>query len=170
MGSVTASIRSTELPRISFFVKDLRCRAQLVSFIEIESAIIDSVPVFRICGSYIYSYERIVALLLEKDDGFLPICIAPEQVRIVHVGAASSDFIAEVERELQQIQVRFFKDNKDLPLSEKVYKAIEDRVPFFVVIGANEEKFGRISVRALYKDLPAELMDYKDFARLLASQ
>lgn len=167
VGCVSISTKSTELPRISFFVRDLLSRSQLVSFVEIEPAIIDSVPIFRICASYIYSYERVLALLLEKNEGFLPISIAPELVRIVQVGGASPEFIAAVEAELQQAGVSFFKDDRDLPLSEKVYGAIDDRVPFFVVVGATEEKSAKISVRSLQKDTPAVLMDYKEFARSL---
>ncbi len=92
--------------------------------------------------------ERMCALLLEKNEGWLPFWLAPEQVRILTVGDQKGPFADEVERVLKARGLRLAKEAGKDKLNARLYQAVLEKVPYVLLLGANEEKTKTISLRA----------------------
>jgi threonyl-tRNA synthetase len=92
------------------------------------------------------SYERFLMVLTEHFNGKFPFWLAPEQVRILPI---SDDQLGYA----KQIQHRYLDDfrvdieDRSWTLGRKIREAQEDRVPYMVIVGGDEEEAGTISVR-----------------------
>ena len=92
------------------------------------------------------SYERFLMVLTEHFNGKFPFWLAPEQVRILPI---SDDQLGYA----KQIQNRYLGDfrvdieDRSWTLGRKIREAQEDRVPYMVIVGGDEEAAGTISVR-----------------------
>jgi threonyl-tRNA synthetase len=93
------------------------------------------------------SLERIVALLLEKREGKLPLFLAPEQVRILVATGKTSPYARQVSALLQAQGIRTVLAGSDAPLKQRLYKAFMEKVPFVVLLGEREEKAKILTVR-----------------------
>ena len=93
-------------------------------------------------------YERTLALLLEKYAGALPVWLAPEQVRIIPISEAHRAYAKEVLEELEAIGVRATADCRDEKMGYKIRQAQMEKVPYMLVVGAQEMQDKTVSVRA----------------------
>ena len=93
------------------------------------------------------SFERFIALLIERHDGSLPPWLAPEQVMFAPVGEAHVEHARGVAARAAQLQLRVRVD-VDGTLARRIAQAHEDGVPFAVVIGDREIAEGSLSARA----------------------
>lgn len=95
--------------------------------------------------------ERLVALLIENDNGKLPLWLAPEQVRVISLGEGPQNYAHEVLRQLHEAGVRAVGDYRShslgCPLGLKVHECECARVPYALIIGEKEEKERRVNVR-----------------------
>ncbi len=92
--------------------------------------------------------ERICALLLEKNEGWLPFWLAPEQVRVLTVSDHKGPFADEVERVLKAQGLRTTTDAGKEKLNARLYQAVLEKVPYVLLLGEKEEKTKTISLRA----------------------
>jgi len=93
------------------------------------------------------SYERFFMVLIEHFDGKFPLWLAPEQVRILPV---SDDNLGYAESVAQQLRGRDFRvevEDRDWTVGKKIQQTHEDRVPYMLILGDEEEGDGTISVR-----------------------
>lgn len=96
-------------------------------------------------ASFFASMERFFALLLEKTGGVLPFWLAPEQLRIINLsGEKSKSIIAALQQQGWRLKI----DAKDGPLGLRMHDALQERVPFSIVLGEKEFEKGVLSVRA----------------------
>ncbi len=93
------------------------------------------------------SFERFIALLLERHAGKLPPFLAPEAVRVLPVAPEQSAYAAEVAALLERGGARVHVDPRDHDLSRRVSDAHRAKVPIVVVVGPRDVASRRVSVR-----------------------
>jgi threonyl-tRNA synthetase len=91
------------------------------------------------------SYERFFMVLIEHYDGDFPPWLAPEQVRLLPVSDDNVPYCKEVADELGEFRVEI--EDRSWTVGKKIQQAHDDRVPYMMVIGDDEEEAGEISVR-----------------------
>ena len=91
------------------------------------------------------SYERFFMVLTEHYNGKFPPWLAPEQVRILPVSDDNIPYCEELKAELSDFRVEI--EDRSWTVGKKIQVTHDDRVPYMLVIGDNEEEDGTISVR-----------------------
>ena len=104
------------------------------------------------------SYERFFMVLTEHYNGKFPPWLAPEQVPILPVSDDNIPYCKELQAELGDYRVEI--EDRSWTVGKKIQVAHDDRVPYMLIIGDNEEEAGTISVRDRKereeKDIPLE--------------
>ncbi len=92
------------------------------------------------------SYERFFMVLIEHFDGNFPTWLAPEQVRILPVSDDNIGYAKQLKnRYLDEFRVEI--EDRSWTVGKKIQTAHDDRVPYMLVVGDDEEKAGTVSVR-----------------------
>jgi threonyl-tRNA synthetase len=91
------------------------------------------------------SYERFFMVLTEHYNGKFPTWLAPEQVRILPISDDNIPYAKEIKRELGEFRVTI--EERSWTVKRKIRQGHEDRVPYMLILGDNEEDDGTISVR-----------------------
>jgi threonyl-tRNA synthetase len=95
-------------------------------------------------------YERTLAWLIEKYEGKFPTWLCPEQVRILPISEKYADYAAKVEKELKKNGILVTVDNRSEKIGYKIRDARKQRLPYMLVVGAQEEEKGQVSVRSRF--------------------
>lgn len=145
-------------PKIELKLADAMGRFWSGPFIEIDIANSEKIEGQHhrvlISQSVLGPIEQFLALLIEHSGGELPFWLTPEQVRILVIGEAQSEYADKVRAEIAKKGFRVTCENSRKGLGEKVHDAEKERIPHIVIVGEMESKNGVISVRT--KDKKAE--------------
>ncbi|MDD7267262.1 MAG: threonine--tRNA ligase [Lachnospiraceae bacterium] len=95
-------------------------------------------------------YERTLASLIEKYAGKFPTWLCPEQVRVLPISEKYADYAREVKQYLYDRGIRATVDQRAEKIGYKIRDARMDRLPYMVVVGAQEEADRTISVRSRF--------------------
>lgn len=95
-------------------------------------------------------YERTLAWLIEKYAGLFPTWLCPEQVRVLPISEKYQDYAANVEAQLKENGIRCSADNRSEKIGYKIREARLQKIPYMLVVGAQEEEEGVVSVRSRY--------------------
>ncbi len=106
--------------------------------------------------------ERVMAYLLEKNQGSLPTWLAPIQARVLTMTDKNVKYGKEVVEKLKAEGIRVEFDDSDESMGKKVRNAIMDKVNYLLTVGDNEEKEGTLAVRAR-EDKNIESVKVDDF-------
>lgn len=98
------------------------------------------------------SLERFVGLLIEHFEGKFPTWLAPEQVRVLPLSDKYIEHANAAAAQLADIGVRVGVDRASEKLGAKIRLARLDRVPYMLVIGAQEAESNSVSVRHRDRD------------------
>ena len=93
------------------------------------------------------SYERFFMMLIENFAGKFPAWLAPEQARVLPISDANLGYAHRVKNALAEAGLRVEVDGRDGTIGNKIRTAHEDRLPYQVIVGDDEESAGTISVR-----------------------
>jgi len=93
------------------------------------------------------SYERFFMMLVENFAGKFPTWLAPDQVRVLPISDDNLGYAHRVKNELAEAGLRVAVDGRDGTIGNKIRTAHEDRLPYQVIVGDDEESAGTISVR-----------------------
>ncbi len=93
------------------------------------------------------SLERFVAVLIEHFEGSFPTWLSPEQVRVLPISEKFSEQAGEQLNKLLGVGARASMDNSAEKIGAKIRLAQLDKVPYMLIIGANEVETNTISVR-----------------------
>ncbi|QFU81415.1 threonine--tRNA ligase [Natronorubrum aibiense] len=96
------------------------------------------------------SYERFFMMLIEHYEGRFPLWLAPEQVRVLPISDNNLGYAHRVANDFDDFRVEV--DDRDSTLERKIRAAHDDRVPYQIIVGDNEEEAGNISVRDRFED------------------
>ena len=158
-------------PGIDFFVKDVFGKKVFLSFLRYDFGSAKKLKLGfadsdgeKKTPSVIYMsaagcYERVLAMLIEKNEGVLPVRFAPVQVKVLSVSDKVSDYAETVKNKFLSLGVRAAIDNSSSKLSKKLKNAYGDPVPFVAVVGETEEKSKTVSLKKLYFNGEEELAE-----------
>lgn len=98
------------------------------------------------------SMERFIGILMEQHAGALPVWLAPQQVAILNITDAQSDYVQEVVAKVQKaLPYHALKVSADLRNEKITYKIREyalQKLPYILVAGDKEKAAGTVAVRA----------------------
>ena len=95
-------------------------------------------------------YERTLAWLIEKYAGKFPTWLCPEQVRILPISEKYEDYAEEVRKELARNDIDVTCDNRSEKIGFKIREARLAKVPYMLVVGAQEAEDKTVSVRSRF--------------------
>ena len=93
-------------------------------------------------------YERTLALLLEKYAGALPMWLAPTQAIVMPINPDFDDYAREIVAKMEAADLRVELDARNEKIGYRVREAQLAKVPYMLVVGANEKEEGTVSIRA----------------------
>jgi threonyl-tRNA synthetase len=95
------------------------------------------------------SIERFMGILLEHYRGRLPFWLAPEQIRIMTITDAQSEYAAFVSAYLKKLGVRSSIDHSSDKINAKIKRAQLMQIPWMLVLGDKEREQQTVTVRHL---------------------
>ena len=95
-------------------------------------------------------YERTLAWLIEHYAGKFPTWLCPEQVRVLPISEKYVDYAQKVADELKKNDIDCTVDNRSEKIGYKIREARLDKLPYMLVVGAQEAEDGTVSVRSRY--------------------
>ncbi len=95
-------------------------------------------------------YERTLAWLIEKYAGKFPTWLCPEQVRVLPISEKYADYAEEVRKELAKNDVDVTVDNRSEKIGFKIREARLNKIPYMLVVGAQEAEDKTVSVRSRF--------------------
>ena len=97
------------------------------------------------------SYERFFMVLIEHFDGHFPTWLAPEQVRILPISDNNVGYARRLQnREFDDFRVEI--EDRSWTIGKKIQQAHDDRVPYMLVVGDDEQAAETVSVRDRFEN------------------
>jgi threonyl-tRNA synthetase len=93
------------------------------------------------------SVERIVGLMLEQNHGWLPLWLAPEQIRVIPVSEQNKEYASELLQTLLKKNFRASLDQRNEKLGAKLRAVDRAKVPIALIVGSQEELNQNVAVR-----------------------
>ncbi|MBQ9983788.1 MAG: threonine--tRNA ligase [Lachnospiraceae bacterium] len=115
-------------------------------------------------------YERTLAWLIEKYAGAFPTWLAPEQVRILPISEKFHAYGEEILKELKKNGVLATMDDRAEKIGYKIREARLQKLPYMLVVGANEEETKTVSVRKRGEDGDLGAMELSTFVNKICEE
>lgn len=115
-------------------------------------------------------YERTLAWLIEKYAGAFPTWLAPEQVRILPISEKFHAYGEEILAELKKNGILATMDDRAEKIGYKIREARLQKLPYMLVVGANEEESKTVSVRKRGEDGDLGAMELSTFINKLCEE
>ena len=93
------------------------------------------------------TFDRFTAFLLEETKWVFPLWLAPEQIKIVTVADAFSDYAHKVCNDLRTNNFRVSVDESWDSLNKKIRNAELKKIPYILILWEKEQNSGWVSVR-----------------------
>ena len=93
------------------------------------------------------SIERFIGILIEHFAGKFPVWLSPLQVKILPITDRQVDYANELCQKMKEAGVRVAVDDRSEKIGYKIREAQMEKVPYMLVVGANEAEAGQVSVR-----------------------
>ena len=94
------------------------------------------------------SIERFIGILIEHFAGAFPVWLAPVQAKVIPISEAHHAYAKQVEQELRDAGLRVEGDYRAVKMGYKIREAQLEKIPYMLVVGAQEMENGTVSVRA----------------------
>ena len=98
--------------------------------------------------SSIGALERIIAYLLEKTQGNLPLWLSPVQIKILPMTDKNIKFSGKIKQDLIEKGFRVEIDDREESMGKKVRDAQIEKVNYMITIGDKEEKSKTLAIRS----------------------
>lgn len=102
---------------------------------------------FMIHRAILGSLERFLGVLIEHYAGAFPVWLSPVQVKIISVGAKHVKQCFKLADKFKNNDIRVEVDDSDETVGNKIRKAINEKMPYMLVIGDKEIKSSQLIVR-----------------------
>ena len=93
------------------------------------------------------SIDRFIGLLIENYAGAFPLWLSPEQVRVLSLTERNLGYVDEITKNLRENGLRAESDNRNEKIGYKIREALNEKVPYLIIVGDEEEKNKTISIR-----------------------
>lgn len=97
--------------------------------------------------SSIGSYERTIAMLIEKYAGAFPVWMSPNQVKVLALTDRTADKCKETVERLRTLGIRATADLRNEKIGFKIREAQLEKTPYMLIIGDREATEDKVSVR-----------------------
>jgi threonyl-tRNA synthetase len=150
-------------PKIDFHIEDCLQRSWQLGTIQLDFSMPQRFelvftdkdntekPPVMIHRAILGSLERFMGILLEHYGGWMPLWLAPEQIRILPISEKSNDYVNWIEDQLREAGFRFSSDFSNEKIGSKIAKAYSEKIPYMLVVGPKEAETKEVSLR-LYTD------------------
>ena len=128
-------------------------------------------PIMIHCA-LIGSIERFMSVYLEHTAGWLPMWCAPENVRILTVNDKTEDYVKEITKILDDVElndvlphnkIRYSVDNSADSLGKKIKRATDLKIPAVLIVGPKDAEEKIVSVRLRDKEEKVKLSKLADY-------
>lgn len=175
-------------PKLDFMYKDVLGNERQLSTIQLDFATPkrfgltyvdqngeDVAPVMM-HRAILGSYERFMAIMLEKTAGWLPLWLAPEQVRILTINDAALEYAQKVQDILNGVvlmeplkynEIRHSIDDRNESLGRKIRDAVELKIPVLIIVGPRDAAANQVSVRVKGEEKTVPLEELEAFLKSL---
>ncbi len=102
---------------------------------------------FMIHRALLGSIERFFGVMIENYGGAFPVWLSPVQIMVIPVGHSFDDYGLEVTAKFRRAGIRVEKDLGDERMKAKIRLAQNQKIPYMIVVGANEQENNLVSVR-----------------------
>lgn len=93
------------------------------------------------------SMERFLGVIIEHYAGAFPIWLSPVQVKLVSVSESHLPYCKTLEAEFKAAGIRVEVDDENETVGNKIRKAVNEKVPYMLVIGDKEAEAPVLSIR-----------------------
>ncbi len=93
------------------------------------------------------TFERFIGILIEHNNGKIPIFISPTQVVVVTINNSVDDYAQNLINILKKNNISSILDNRNEKINYKIRQHLTMKIPFIWVVGENEKKDSTVSVR-----------------------
>ena len=94
------------------------------------------------------SIERFIGVITEHFAGAFPTWLAPVQVKVLPISEKYHAYAAKVQDALEEAGLRVERDERAEKIGYKIREARMERVPYILVVGAQEEEEDKVAVRS----------------------
>ncbi len=115
------------------------------------------------------SMERFVAILLEHTGGNFPLWLIPEQAIILSISEKYEKYAKKVLNLLENDEIRALVDNRSETMGKKIREAEMKKIPYMIIVGENEEKENKITVRQ-HGGEDLGMISVDEFSKVIESQ
>ncbi|MCF6276917.1 MAG: threonine--tRNA ligase [Candidatus Magasanikbacteria bacterium] len=126
--------------------------------------------VFVIHRAPLSTHERFIAFLIEHYAGKWPVWLAPVQVQFVPVSDKFLEGTKELAQKFVDAGVRIEIDSASETVGKKVRKAVENKVPYIIVVGERELSGDNFAVRMRDKDGETENINKEEFVERIVKE
>ena len=132
-------------------------------------------PIMIHCA-LIGSLERFMSVFIEHTAGWFPFWCAPEQVRILTVNDAVSDYVVDIRKVLDGVELndpiannalRYSLDDSSESLGKKIKKATTLRIPALIIVGPKDAEAKEVTVHLRDSEEKVKLEALADFLKNL---
>ncbi len=96
------------------------------------------------------SLERFMGVMIEHFAGNFPTWLAPEQIRILPVSDENLKYAEQIKEQLSDFRVEI--EDRSWTVGKKIQAAHDDKTPYMIIVGDNEEQASEISVRDRFEN------------------
>jgi threonyl-tRNA synthetase len=93
------------------------------------------------------SIERFFGVLTEHYAGAFPPWLAPVQVRGIPVAEAFAPYLSTIITDLRKLGIRAELDGSDDRMQKKIRNAQNEKIPFMLIAGEEDQRNGAVSFR-----------------------
>jgi threonyl-tRNA synthetase len=93
------------------------------------------------------SIERFIGILIEHFAGKFPVWLSPAQVKILPITDKQEGYANELCAKMKAAGIRVSVDDRNEKIGYKIREAQMEKVPYMLVVGANEAEAGQVAVR-----------------------
>ncbi|MDD5439021.1 MAG: threonine--tRNA ligase [Candidatus Omnitrophica bacterium] len=97
------------------------------------------------------SLERFLGALIEHYGGAFPLWLAPTQAVIIPISDKQNEYAYKVQAVLKGAELRAEVDNRHETMQKKLRAAIEEKIPYMIIVGGKEIENNTVSVRSKAK-------------------
>jgi len=168
-------------PKLDFMAKDALGREWQVATIQLDMNMPERFDltcinekgekerIVMIHAAIMGSLERFISILIEHTAGDFPVWLSPVQVKLLSVGEAHNDFCRQLAEELKSQGIRLELDLLNETVGNKIRKAVNEKVPYMLVIGDKEMNSQKLFVRER-GEREAKEWDKQEFIKKILEQ
>ena len=146
-------------PKLDFMVKDVLGRSWQLGTIQVDYTLPERFDLtYKGSDNQLHrpvmihrapfgSMERFIAILIEHTGGNFPLWLTPEQVILLPISEKYENYTKNVLHLLENYEIRALVDDRNEKVGRKIRDAELQKIPFMLIVGENEEKEERVSVR-----------------------